>query len=119
MPTILFFRRPASPPSTPSCSKQAKLKVVYTPYIHGVGGFATVPVLQRAGVEVVEEPAQKGFDPALPDGESTESPENAEALTLAVRTRGVRRRSTSSKAPIPDCDPHGAGAVGRQRRRAR
>src|SRR6187402_2136734 len=85
--------------------KQAKLKVVYT-NIHGVGGFATVPVLQQAGVEVVEEPAQKEFDPRFPTVKSP-NPENAEALTLAVAL-AEKEKIDVVMATDPDCDRMGA-----------
>lgn len=84
--------------------KQAKLKVVYTP-IHGVGAFATVPVLRRAGVEVVEEPSQKDFDPRFPTVKSP-NPENAEALTLAVAL-AEKEKIDVVMATDPDCDRMG------------
>src|SRR6478609_200593 len=84
--------------------KQAKLKVVYT-NIHGVGGVATVPVLQRAGIEVVEEPSQKGFDPRFPTVKSP-NPENAEALTLAVAL-AEQENIDVVMATDPDCDRMG------------
>jgi len=84
--------------------KKSKLKVVYT-NIHGVGGFATVPVLARAGVEVVEEPAQKGFDPRFPTVKSP-NPENAEALTLAVAL-AEKEKIDVVMATDPDCDRMG------------
>lgn len=84
--------------------KQTKLKVVYT-NIHGVGGVATVPVLQRAGVEVVEVPEQKGFDPRFPTVKSP-NPENAEALTLAVAL-AENEKIDVVMATDPDCDRMG------------
>lgn len=84
--------------------KKAGLKVVYT-NIHGVGGFATVPVLQRAGVEVLEEPAQKGFDPRFPTVKSP-NPENPEALTLAIAL-AEKEKVDVVMATDPDCDRMG------------
>jgi phosphoglucomutase len=84
--------------------KKSKLKVVYT-NIHGVGGVATVPVLTRAGVEVVEEPSQKGFDPRFPTVKSP-NPENAEALTLAVAL-AEKEKIDVVMATDPDCDRMG------------
>ncbi len=84
--------------------RKTKLKVVYT-NIHGVGGFATVPVLTKAGVEVVEEPAQKGFDPRFPTVKSP-NPENAEALTLAVAL-AEKEKIDVVMATDPDCDRMG------------
>jgi phosphoglucomutase len=84
--------------------KKSKLKVVYT-NIHGVGGVATVPVLANAGVEVVEEPSQKGFDPRFPTVKSP-NPENSEALALAVAL-AEKEKIDVVMATDPDCDRMG------------
>ena len=62
--------------------RAAGLKVVFT-NLHGTGGVAAVPLMRAAGIEVVEEPAQAGFDANFPTVKSP-NPENVEALARAV-----------------------------------
>ena len=85
--------------------KQTPLKVVYT-NIHGVGGVATVPLLQHAGVEVVEVPEQAAFDARFPTVKSP-NPENAEALAMAVAL-AQKGGHDLVMATDPDADRMGA-----------
>ncbi|MCB1119946.1 MAG: phospho-sugar mutase [Verrucomicrobiae bacterium] len=84
--------------------KESGVKVVFSP-IHGTGGVASIPVLQRLGiaVDVVEE--QNDFDPKFATVKSP-NPENAEALSMAIK----RAESTGADVVIatdPDCDRMG------------
>ncbi len=62
--------------------RRSKLRAVFT-NIHGVGGVSSMPLLQRAGVDVTQVPEQAEFDPRFPTVKSP-NPENAEALARAV-----------------------------------
>ena len=84
--------------------RTAGLKVVFT-NIHGTGGVAAVPLMRAAGVEVVEEPAQAGFDANFPTVKSP-NPENAEALSRAVAL-AEREDIDVVMATDPDCDRMG------------
>jgi len=82
----------------------SKVKVVFTP-IHGTGGVASVPVLQRLGVCVDTVAEQDAFDPRFPTVQSP-NPENAEALSMAIK----QAESTGADVVIatdPDCDRMG------------
>ena len=84
--------------------KGSNVKVVFTP-IHGTGGVATIPVLQRLGVSVDTVPEQNAFDPRFPTVKSP-NPENAEALSMAI----AQAESTGADVVIatdPDCDRMG------------
>ncbi|MDA0346026.1 MAG: phospho-sugar mutase [Verrucomicrobia bacterium] len=84
--------------------KESKVKVVFTP-IHGTGGVASVPVLERLGVSVDTVPEQDAFDPRFPTVKSP-NPENAEALSMAI----TQAESTGADVVIatdPDCDRMG------------
>jgi len=72
------------------------------------GALRGLQVLEvdAARVEVVEEPAQKGFDPRFPTVKSP-NPENAEALTLAVAL-AEKEKIDVVMATDPDCDRMGA-----------
>ena len=80
------------------------VKVVFSP-IHGTGGIASVPVLQRLGiaVDVVEE--QNDFDPKFASVDSP-NPENAEALAMAIE-RAEAKGADVVIATDPDCDRMG------------
>ena len=84
--------------------RESGLKVGFT-NIHGTGGVASVPLLQRAGVEVHEEPAQRGFDARFPTVKSP-NPENAEALSRAVKMAEEKGLDVVL-ATDPDCDRMG------------
>ena len=84
--------------------KESNVKVVFTP-IHGTGGVASVPVLERLGVTVDTVPEQDAFDPRFPTVKSP-NPENAEALSMAI----AQAESTGADVVIatdPDCDRMG------------
>ena len=84
--------------------KESDVKVVFTP-IHGTGGVASVPVLQRLGVSVDTVAEQDAFDPRFPTVKSP-NPENAEALSKAI----AHAESTGADVVIatdPDCDRMG------------
>jgi len=84
--------------------KESDVKVVFTP-IHGTGGVASVPVLQRLGVSVDTVAEQDAFDPRFPTVKSP-NPENAEALSKAI----AQAESTGADVVIatdPDCDRMG------------
>jgi phosphoglucomutase len=72
----------------PCILKQTKLKVAFT-NIHGTGGLASVPLLLHAKCEVNEVLSQIAFDPRFPTVKSP-NPENAEALSLAVKVAEER-----------------------------
>lgn len=88
----------------PAVLRGSGLKVGFT-NIHGTGGVASVPLLERAGVEVHEEPSQKGFDARFPTVKSP-NPENAEALSKAVKMAEEKGLDVVL-ATDPDCDRMG------------
>lgn len=94
----------------PSVFKAAKLKVAFTS-IHGVGNIMSVPLLKETGVELHEEPAQAVHDPRFPTVKSP-NPENAEALSLAVRLADEKGLDLVM-ATDPDCDRMGAAVRGK------
>ena len=88
----------------------AELKVAFTS-IHGVGNIMSVPLLQEAGVELHEEPAQAIHDPRFPTVKSP-NPENADALSLAIKLAEEKGLDLVMAAD-PDCDRMGAAVRGR------
>ncbi|MFP4674300.1 MAG: phospho-sugar mutase [Opitutales bacterium] len=80
------------------------LKVVFSP-IHGAGGEATLPVLQRLGVEVLQVPEQMEPDARFPTVKSP-NPENAEALAMAIE-RAEASGADVVLATDPDADRMG------------
>jgi phosphoglucomutase len=94
----------------PSVFKSARLKVAFTS-IHGVGNVMSVPLLEEAGVELHEEPAQAVHDPRFPTVKSP-NPENAEALALAVKL-AEEKGLDLVMATDPDCDRMGAAVRGK------
>ncbi len=63
--------------------RENSLKVVYTP-LHGVGGVIIKPMLQRLGFQFLTVESQEVPDGRFPTVKSP-NPENAEALSLAVK----------------------------------
>jgi phosphoglucomutase len=95
----------------PDVFRRQRLKVVYT-NIHGTGGVATVPLLAQAGVSVSAVPEQVAFDPRFPTVKSP-NPENAEALTLAVKL-AEQNGADLVMATDPDADRMGAAVRNRE-----
>lgn len=62
--------------------REQKPKVVFSG-IHGTGGIACVPLMERLGLEVYQPEAQVEQDPRFPTVKSP-NPENAEALAQAI-----------------------------------
>ncbi|MDG2170546.1 MAG: phospho-sugar mutase [Opitutales bacterium] len=84
--------------------EKSDLKVVFSP-IHGTGGIASIPVLQRLGIAVDVVEAQNDFDPQFASVVSP-NPENAEALAMSIE----RAEATGADVVIatdPDCDRMG------------
>ena len=94
----------------PAVFGKAGLRVVFT-NIHGTGGVMSVPLLLHAGCEVHEVRSQVAFDPRFPTVKSP-NPENAEALSLAVRLAGEVDADVVL-ATDPDCDRMGVAVRGR------
>ncbi len=89
---------------------KAKLKVAYS-NIHATGIVASVPLLERAGVEVHTVPEQAAFDPRFPTVKSP-NPENAEALAKAIELADARGLD-AVLATDPDCDRMGVAVRNR------
>ncbi len=85
----------------PELCRQAGLKVCFT-NIHGTGAVASVPLLRKAGCEVVVVPEQEAFDGRFPTVKSP-NPENAEALSLGVKLAEAKGLDVVL-ATDPDCD---------------
>ncbi|QXD24255.1 phospho-sugar mutase [Opitutia bacterium ISCC 51] len=84
--------------------EKSDVKVVFSP-IHGTGGIASIPVLQRLGIAVDVVEAQNDFDPNFASVKSP-NPENAEALAMSIE----RAEATGADVVIatdPDCDRMG------------
>ncbi|HEY1792930.1 MAG TPA: phospho-sugar mutase [Opitutaceae bacterium] len=94
----------------PSMLRAAKLRVVYT-NIHGTGAVHSLPLLVHAGCSVTEVKEQLAFDPRFPTVKSP-NPENAEALSMAMRTADERGCDVVM-ATDPDCDRMGVAVRGR------
>jgi phosphoglucomutase len=94
----------------PSLFQRTPLSVVFT-NIHGTGGVSSLPLLRRAGVEVHEVPSQSAFDARFPTVKSP-NPENAEALSLAVRLADEKGIDVVL-ATDPDCDRMGVAVRNR------
>lgn len=78
-----YMDRLSSLPLDPELIRGGGLKIVYTP-LHGVGGVIIKPMLQRLGFQcqsVVEQDVPDGRFPTV----KSPNPENAEALTMAVK----------------------------------
>ncbi|MDR2674787.1 MAG: phospho-sugar mutase [Opitutaceae bacterium] len=89
---------------------RARLRVAYS-NIHATGIVASVPLLERAGVEVHTVPEQAAFDPRFPTVKSP-NPENAEALAKAIELAGARGLD-AVLATDPDCDRMGVAVRNR------
>ncbi|MDR0354116.1 MAG: phospho-sugar mutase [Opitutaceae bacterium] len=89
---------------------KAKLRVAYS-NIHATGIVASVPLLERAGVEVHTVPEQAALDPRFPTVKSP-NPENAEALAKAIELADARGLD-AVLATDPDCDRMGVAARNR------
>lgn len=87
-----------------SLFQPGRLKVVFSS-LHGTGGIATVPILQRLGVAVDTVPQQESFDPGFRTVASP-NPENAEALSLAIK-QAEATGADLVVATDPDCDRMG------------
>ncbi|MCS6243313.1 MAG: phospho-sugar mutase [Opitutus sp.] len=92
-----------------SVFKKTKLKVAFT-NIHGTGGVMSVPLLVHAGAEVHEVHEQVAFDARFPSVKSP-NPENAEALSLAVKL-AEKQHLDVVLATDPDCDRMGVAVRG-------
>jgi phosphoglucomutase len=90
--------------------QKTKLKVAFT-NIHGTGGIASIPLLKNAGAEVHVVAEQAAFDPRFPTVKSP-NPENAEALSLAVRLAEAQGLDVVM-ATDPDCDRMGCAVRAR------
>ena len=64
-------------------AREKGLKIVYSP-LHGVGASIVMPLLQRLGFDATAVPEQLVPDSRFPTVKSP-NPENAEALTMALR----------------------------------
>ena len=89
--------------------RKSGLRVVYT-NLHGTGAIHTVPLLIHAGCNVIEVTEQLEFDPRFPTVKSP-NPENAEALSIAVRVADARKCAVVM-ATDPDCDRMGVAVRG-------
>lgn len=67
----------------PGLIAQTRPKVVYTP-IHGTGQVCCIPILESLGADLHTVKSQLVMDPHFPTVQSP-NPENAEALTLAIK----------------------------------
>ena len=89
----------------PALVEQARdLKIVFTP-IHGTGGEISCPMLARLGFQFSVVPQQAEFDGRFPTVKSP-NPENAEALTLAIKLADSQGADLVL-ATDPDCDRMG------------
>ncbi|MDD5351231.1 MAG: phospho-sugar mutase [Chthoniobacteraceae bacterium] len=84
--------------------KGRELKIIFTP-IHGTGGEISCPMLARLGFQFSVVPQQAGFDGRFPTVKSP-NPENAEALTLAIKLAN-EQGADLVLATDPDCDRMG------------
>ncbi|MDQ8185556.1 phospho-sugar mutase [Pelagicoccus sp. SDUM812002] len=89
--------------------KKTDLRAVFTP-IHGTGAVATLPALQKLGLDplVVEE--QRAFDSNFPTVKSP-NPENSEALALATKLAEANDCDLLM-ATDPDADRMGVAVKG-------
>ncbi|CAN5817923.1 phospho-sugar mutase [soil metagenome] len=78
-----YMQRLDALPVDPVLLKSTPLQVVYTP-LHGVGGVIIKPMLARLGITCHSVPEQDIPDGRFPTVKSP-NPENAEALTMAVK----------------------------------
>ncbi len=88
----------------PEALRGSSIKVVYTP-IHGTGGVAVFPLLQRYGISVLEVAEQSVMDGRFPTVKSP-NPENAEALSRGLEV-ARKEQADVVLATDPDCDRMG------------
>ena len=88
---------------------ESDLSVVFTP-IHGTGAVATLPALERLGLEAIPVDAQMIQDSDFPTVKSP-NPENAEALDMAIRL-AEEREADALIGTDPDCDRMGVAVKG-------
>jgi phosphoglucomutase len=89
----------------PSLIEKARdLKIVFTP-IHGTGAQISCPILTRFGFQYSTVPQQIEFDGRFPSVKSP-NPENAEALTLAIKLANEQNADLVI-ATDPDADRMG------------
>ena len=89
----------------PSLIEKARdLKIIFTP-IHGTGAQISCPMLTRFGFQYSTVPEQIEFDGRFPSVKSP-NPENAEALTLAIRLANEQNADLVI-ATDPDADRMG------------
>ncbi len=93
----------------PATTRAAHLRVVFSA-LHGVGGVISVPALRAIGCEVTTVAAQDVPDGRFPTVASP-NPENAEALTLAMRQADAEGADLVL-ATDPDADRLGVAARG-------
>ena len=90
--------------------RKVKLKVVFT-NIHGTGAVHSLPLLIHAGCNVKPVPEQLNFDARFPTVKSP-NPENAEALSLAVKLAD-KEQADVVVATDPDADRMGVAVRSR------
>ncbi len=93
----------------PGLVRAAALRIVFSS-LHGVGGIISVPLLRRLGVAVSTVAAQDEPDGRFPTVRSP-NPENAEALSLAMR-QADEENADLVLAADPDADRLGVAARG-------
>lgn len=89
--------------------KKADLKAVFTP-IHGTGAVATLPALQKLGLDALVVEEQRAFDSNFPTVKSP-NPENSEALALATKL-AEENGCDILMATDPDADRMGVAVKG-------
>lgn len=92
-----------------SAIAQSGLKAVFTP-IHGTGAIATLPALERLGLDVATVDAQMRMDPNFSTVKSP-NPENSEALRLATELAEFAGADLLMGTD-PDCDRMGVAVRG-------
>ncbi len=105
-----YLEAAASVVLDPAVFAENPLKVVFSP-IHGTAAFATVPLLERFGVNFETVSAQMVADPAFSTVQSP-NPENAEALSMAI----AQAKASGADVVIatdPDCDRMGVAVRNR------
>lgn len=93
----------------PDVFKKADLKAVFTP-IHGTGAVATLPALQKLGLDALVVEEQREFDSNFPTVKSP-NPENSEALALATKLAEANDCDILM-ATDPDADRMGVAVKG-------
>lgn len=94
----------------PEVVEKNRPKIVFTP-IHGTGGFASVPLLEELGVDLVTVEDQDKLDGSFPTVKSP-NPENAEALEMGI-AKALETNADAVIATDPDCDRMGVVVRGK------